>query len=107
MSQSSPTDDQDRSRRLIDRPASDSLRLGNREFFLGLHDVDEMMRHASLIIRARLCGPDIHAAIDLHRIHGDDLSPVFLCQTQRHFAFAGGGRAEQCENGQAGSPIKK
>ena len=38
-----------------------------------IEDVDQMMRHARALGRGRLGGPDVHAAVDLRRVDGDDL----------------------------------
>ena len=55
-------------------------------------DVNQVMRHAGAFGGRRLGGADVQAAIDLHRVHGDDFAADFFRERQRGFRFAHGGR---------------
>ena len=50
------------------------------EFFIGIHDIDQMMAHTLLIVHRRLAGADIHVTIYLLRIGIDDLAVDALRQ---------------------------
>jgi hypothetical protein len=64
------------------------------EGFARLDYVDEVIWNFPAFFERRLGRADVHAAIDLHGVHADDLA----AQPVRHFkgqrAFAGGGDAE-------------
>ena len=52
------------------------------------------MRNTLLLCRGHLGGTDIHAAVNLHRIAGDDLTVQTLRHRYRERGFAAGGGAE-------------
>ena len=52
-----------------------------------------MMRRAGTLFRTGLGGAQIESAIDLHRVHADDLAAELLGELQRDSGFAGGSRA--------------
>ncbi len=54
------------------------LVLGQREGLVGIHHVDEVMRHAALLVCGRFRRADVHPAIDLPRIRGDDFAVKLL-----------------------------
>jgi hypothetical protein len=60
--------------------------------------VDEVVGHTLHLRARRLGGPDVHAAVDLHAVDGDDLGAELLGDPQRHLGLAGGRRADDCGN---------
>jgi len=52
-----------------------------------------MMRHALPFLCRGFGRADVQAAIDLHRIDGDDFAADPLCQRQRSAGFSNGSRA--------------
>src|SRR5207249_3224025 len=53
-----------------------------------ISDVDEVMRHTRTLVRGRLGRTDIHAAVDLARIGGDDLASDALGDAHGESALA-------------------
>jgi len=61
----------------------------------GIDDVDQVMRHLRALVERRLGGADVHAAIYLRRIDGDDLAVQVLRERHRQRALARRRRAHQ------------
>jgi hypothetical protein len=53
-----------------------------------IDDVDQVVRGARAILRGGLRRPDVHAAVDLHRVHRDDLRARALGDREREPALA-------------------
>ena len=67
-----------------------------RRIALGrVDDVDQVMRNARAVAGSRLCGSDVHAAIHLRRINGDDLAVKTRRQGKRDRALARRGGTHQ------------
>ena len=64
------------------------------EDFVGLDEVDEVMRDAALIARLNLGGADVEVAIDLRGIADEDFAVEALGEFDGEGGFAGGGGAE-------------
>ncbi|MNR67078.1 hypothetical protein D3C85_1908870 [compost metagenome] len=54
-----------------------------------------MMLDPGKLFRRRFGRTDIHPAVHLHRISGNDFRVVFFGQRQAKLGFADGGRADQ------------
>ena len=63
---------------------------GHREGSGGFHEVQQMMGHGGALHRCGLGGAYIHAAIDLHGIHAEDLAAQRLGDLQGQGGFAAG-----------------
>ena len=68
---------------------------GHIEPFADFDHVREMMRHGGALGGRRLGGADVHAAIDLHGIGGDDFGVEAAGQRERDGGFANGGGADE------------
>ena len=66
-------------------------RIGQRR----IDDVEQVMRHARPVGGGRLGGADVHAAIHLRRIDGDDFAVEASCQVERERALARSRRTHQ------------
>ncbi len=64
------------------------LIFGQREGLVGIDDIEKMMAHAALLVCGRLGGANVHAAIHLARIRGDDLAAKFLREFDRQCGLA-------------------
>jgi hypothetical protein len=64
------------------------------EDFVGLDEVDEVMRDFLLVARKDLRGADVEMTIDLRRIANEDFAVETLCEFDGEGRFAGGGGAE-------------
>ena len=56
------------------------LKTDHMEFLKGLQHIHQIMRHSLHLLRADLCGPDIHMFIYLHGIRRQNLSADGLCE---------------------------
>ena len=77
-----------RRRRLLQPP-------GNTGGLPWIEDVEEMMWHPAALVEGWFGGADVHAAIERHGIHTDDLGIEPFRQFQSQRGFAGTGRASQ------------
>ena len=68
---------------------------GDAGRFPRIEHVDEMMRHVRALRRRRLGGADVHAAIQRHRVHRDDLGVQALGQLDAELRLARAGRTGQ------------
>ena len=68
------------------------LKHGRIELFVDIQNVDQVMRHALHLSGRDLGCPDVHAAVDLHAVGGNHLSPDFFCKSDRKAALSDGGR---------------
>jgi hypothetical protein len=82
------TDPGDRRKRVAAEPR---CRIG----FRGIDDVEQMVRHAGKRCRVRLRRADVHAPINLRRVHADDLPVEPLGKRLRECALARGRGAHQ------------
>ena len=76
--------------------------MGDRERFVGLHEIEAVMPNVGAIGRGHLGSPDVEATEHLSRIGRDDLrgyAAVAKCprERQREACLAGGGRARDDE----------
>ena len=62
---------------------------------VGFDDVDQVVRHALALGRARLGSANVHAAVDQRRVDADDLRAQRLGQFQRDGRLAAGRRTGQ------------
>ena len=60
-------------RDVVHRPPGLGREPGHRELVPGVGDVDQVVRHLGPLGRRRLGRPDVHAAVDLHRVDRHDL----------------------------------
>ena len=67
-----------------------------------IEDVESVVRDAAPLIQRQLGGPDLHAAVLLHRVTVHDLAAEALGQIQREFRFAG---ARRPDHGDRGRPV--
>jgi hypothetical protein len=85
------------------RLVGESNEIAEVELFIGVTYIDKMMGKARAESGIGLSGPDVHAAIDLHRIGGNDLrwktSPLAYEQAFQDFGFPGGGWTEKQKDG--------
>ena len=58
---------------VVQRIACGIPELGDRELDARIDEVDEVVTDFGLLGGRRLGGPDVHPAVDLHRVDGDDL----------------------------------
>ena len=66
--------------------------------FLRLQNIQHVVRN-QLLLRARgLGGADVHAPVDLHTVHADDLHRIFQGQLHGKVAFSRRGTARQGQN---------
>ena len=72
--------------------------IGGGTGFVGVENIDQVMRHARPFGVGRLGGADIHPAVDLHRVAGDDLAPESLGERKRERALARRGRPDDGED---------
>jgi hypothetical protein len=89
---------------IVKREKSVAAVVAGGEDFIGLHEVDQMMRDAFLIAPrvtgyARACrrdfrGADVEAAIDLSRVADQDFAVEAFGERDGESGFAGGGGAE-------------
>ena len=70
------------------RVASESLESRDRDVFRWLEHIEEVVAHPRPEIAVRLGGADVHAAIDLHRVDGDDLGAESLGDRDRKLGLA-------------------
>ena len=99
-----------RSRRRARRPAgggragrarrSRRLVIGDGELLLRLGQVDEVVADPTSCRRIRLGGADVHAPVDLHRVHRHDVGAGRLGEGEGQIGFAGGGWADHGHQGQ-------
>jgi hypothetical protein len=75
----------------IDRRPGQTRIVGGRELLVGIHDVDEVMRHFRPLLRAGLGAPDVEPAIHLQAVAGDDLASALAREVQGERALAGSG----------------
>src|SRR5699024_9593688 len=59
-----------------------------------LEDVEEVVGHAPALLGWQLVRPDVHAAVELHGVGVDNLSPEALGEVEREVGLAGGGRPD-------------
>ena len=69
-------------------PACVAEELGSIESFSRIKDVDEMMRQTGSFFRRGLGGADVQAAVDLHRVYGDDFAIEPFRELKGDFGFA-------------------
>jgi len=67
--------------------------LRQAEFLVRPDHVDEMMRDGGALVRRGLRRADVHAAVQGHRVHGDDFAADLPRQLDSHGRFARGRRA--------------
>src|SRR5262249_49486251 len=78
-------------RRLLQPP-------GDAGGFPRVQDVQQVMANASALFPGGLGGADVHAAIERHGVHADDLGVESGSQLQGQAALARAGRAGQNQN---------
>ena len=66
------------------------------------HHVDQVVRHARALLRRRLRGPDVHEAVDLHRVGVHDLAAELLGQLDRERGLARRRRSGDDDHGGPG-----
>ena len=69
------------------------LEKDNIKIFCGLQHIHQMMRDAIHFFRCDLGGTNIHMAVNLHGICGDDLSVYCFCKGNGKFCFSHGSRS--------------
>ena len=47
--------------------------IGHAERLVRIHEIEAVVRHAGALLRGGLGGADVHAAVHLARVRGDDL----------------------------------
>ncbi len=72
---------------------------GGAEGFTGVGDVEEVVRDEGAFGRGRFGRADVHAAIDLHGVEGDDFGVEEGGEFEGDGGFAGGGGAGEEEGG--------
>ena len=67
------------------------LKFGQGQHVIGINAIDQVMRHSGQLIRRWFGGADVHLAVNLPRVGGDNLPAKLLRQrnTQRRFADSG------------------
>ena len=71
---------------------------GHGVAFLRLQNIQHVVRN-QLLLRARgLGGADVHAPVDLHTVHADDLHWIFPGQLHGKAAFSRSGASRQGQN---------
>jgi hypothetical protein len=73
----------------LDRGPRDPLVLGDTRRFGHIPEVQRVVRHALPLLRAQLGGPDVHAAVELHRVGVDDLAAQTVGQGEAEGGLAG------------------
>jgi len=79
---------------IVEREERVAAVVAGGEDFVGLDEVDEVMRDAVLLARRDLRGADVEVAIDLGRIADEDFAVEALGEFDAERGFAGGGGAE-------------
>ena len=64
---------------------------------LHVENVEQVMRNPATLGRRQFGGPDIHAAIELHRVDVDDFTAEFLGQCQREIGLSRRCRTDNCD----------
>ncbi len=76
------------------------LELGDSHVVRRVADIDQMVGYLGAGLGAGLGGADIHLAVDLHRIHRDDLTTNPSRHLDGYFRFSSGGGAENGDRSQ-------
>ena len=79
---------------IVEREECVAAVVARGENFVGLDEVDEVMRDAVPIAPRDLCGADVEVAIDLRRIADEDFAVEAAGEFDGERGFAGGGGAE-------------
>jgi len=79
---------------IVERKERVAAVVAGGENFVGLDEVDEMMRNFLLVARENFRGADVEVAIDLRRIADEDFAFEALGEFDGERGFAGGGGAE-------------
>ena len=81
-----------------DVKAAGQLRvLRHAEVALGIHEIDQVVRHALPLFGGRLSRRRVETAVDLERIAADDLAVDPARDLDREFRLAGSGRTDDRE----------
>jgi hypothetical protein len=78
---------------LVDRLERPGAIVGDARGFRGVEDIDQMMRNPGALGHRGLCGADVQAAVQRHRVEGDHLRTEALGERDADGCFAGGGGA--------------
>ena len=70
----------------------------NGKILRGVNAIDHMMLYAVHLRLCRLGGADVHAAVKLHGIAGNDFGIELLGKRDGQLCFSRGGRADDTEN---------
>ena len=66
---------------------------------LGVHHVQQVMRHAGALFRGRLGAADVETAVHLQAVAGDDLAPPLEREAHGQRALAGRGGPDDGDQG--------
>jgi hypothetical protein len=85
-----------------DRGARPALVVGDRCGAGDLPDVEQVVRYAVPLVFAELCGADVHAAVELHRVGVDDLAVDGLRERDAESRLADSCWADNGDHGRVG-----
>jgi hypothetical protein len=88
----------------VDRGPGHPLVLGHARGLGHVPEVERVVRHALALFGAQLGGPDVHAAVELHRVGVDDLAAEAVGQGEAERGLPGRRRAH---NGHHEGPLDR